>query len=38
MRYLGADPALPADDIERLLMEKLNNRVVAEMKRMAKDA
>lgn len=36
MRYLGADPSLPADDVETVLMLKLNNRIVAEQKRLAK--
>jgi hypothetical protein len=28
MRWLGADPRTPADDVERLVMVALNNRVV----------
>jgi hypothetical protein len=33
MRYLGADPSRPADDLERLAMVELHNRIVAEMNR-----
>jgi hypothetical protein len=33
MRFLGADPSRPADDVERLAMVLLNNRIVAEHKR-----
>lgn len=36
MRYLGADPARPADLTESILMVKLNNRIVAERKRAEK--
>jgi hypothetical protein len=32
MRYLGADPATPADDVERVVMVLLNNRIVTETK------
>lgn len=28
MRFLGSDPRLPADDVERLLMLHLHKRVV----------
>lgn len=35
MRWLGADPSKPADDIEHLLAIKLNNRIVAEQKRLS---
>lgn len=34
MRYLGANPGQPAGMAERVLMVKLNNRVVAEQKRL----
>lgn len=34
MRYLGADPTHPADDIEREVMLMLHNRIVAEQNRM----
>ena len=34
MRYLGADPSRPADDIEAMLILKLNNRIVAEQKKL----
>jgi hypothetical protein len=37
MRYLGADPAKPADHVEAMLMEKLNNRIVSEHKRLNAD-
>lgn len=37
MRYLGADPSKPADDVEQILMVKLNNRIVAEQKRLTTD-
>jgi hypothetical protein len=37
MRYLGADPSKPADDVEAMLMEKLNNRIVSEQKRLTAD-
>lgn len=37
MRFLGADPSRPADEIEALLMLKLNNRIVAERKRLQGD-
>lgn len=32
MRYLGADPRVPADDVEREAMLMLNDRIVAELK------
>ncbi|MEJ7824913.1 MAG: hypothetical protein WKF48_05765 [Solirubrobacteraceae bacterium] len=38
MRYLGADPSRPADHVEVLVMEKLNNRIVAEQKKLMRDA
>lgn len=38
MRYLGADPRLPADSMETLLMEKLSDAVVAELRRAQKAA
>lgn len=38
MRFLGADPTKPADDIEAMLMVKLNNRVVSEQNRLMKAA
>ncbi len=38
MRYLGADPSRPADHVEALVTEKLNNRIVLECKRAAADA
>jgi hypothetical protein len=38
MRYLGSDPTQPADDVERFVMVKLNNRIVAEQKRLEKES
>jgi hypothetical protein len=37
MRFLGADPRLPADEVERIVLVKLNNRIVAEQKRLDKE-
>ena len=36
MRFLGADPSRPADAVERVLMVKLNNRIVAEQAKLDK--
>lgn len=33
MRYLGADPTRPADDLERAVMLMLNERVVKEIEK-----
>lgn len=33
MRYLGANPAAPADDVERAVMVLLNVRVAAETRK-----
>lgn len=33
MRWLGVDAREPADDVERILALKLNNRIVVEQKR-----
>jgi hypothetical protein len=35
MRFLGADPSVPADHVEMLLMVRLNNRIVSEQKKAA---
>jgi len=35
MRYLGADPARPADAVEQAVMVKLHNRTIRELKEMA---
>lgn len=38
MRYLGANPARPADEVEALVMIAVNNRLVADQRRAAKAA
>lgn len=34
MRYLGADPRLPADDVERTVMRLVNARIVKELEKL----
>lgn len=35
MRWLGADPRVPADDVERVVMSMVDDAIVSEQKALA---